>query len=439
MLAQKKYSSLALGFALTLTFCVILIKGSALKWASLSWVVLCSIALTVLLLKRVSGPTKKYQLLTKSAFNVLSPAYLFIAFQLWALLQYALISPDKPASLDQSLIGLGMLFLLAIWWIAVRDSKALTLLFAFFVLSAAMQSFYGLWVYLSGAEQLLWMPKVYYLDRPTGFFVNANHFAAYLVLGIILCLSKMMANSPSAYKRSAIIGTFDRLYDVNSVILGLLIITLIASKSIGAMVALSVVVVLIAFEVAKRSQKRKALMIGMIALCLILFLVVLSLDYSFVKSLTSNLSHTFYRRLELSKAAFIMLENTWLTGIGGGAFYSQFSPYRTLEIGNTYYNYAHNDILQFWIEYGLIGVSLLVLFLATLIRDNIRILSQSRSGIQATFAYASIYSTLAVAIHSLVDFPLHIPGFSVCYLVIISVNSLSLINRSQFNDAANRT
>jgi O-antigen ligase len=151
------------------------------------------------------------------------------------------------------------------------------------------------------------------------------------------------------------------------------------------------------------------------------------------------LSHTFYRRLELSKAAFIMLETTWLTGIGGGAFYSQFSPYRTLEIGNTYYNYAHNDILQFWIEYGLIGVSLLVLFLATLIRDNIRILSQSRSGIQATFAYASIYSTLAVAIHSLVDFPLHIPGFSVCYLVIISVNSLSLINRSQFNDAANRT
>ena len=424
MLDQTKQPALALGFGLALTFSIALIKGGALQWVSLAWVSLSGLTLLIVLCLNQQKPTQK-------TVSALLPVYLFCAFQLWALFQYVFISPDKTASLDQTLIGLGMGFLLAIWSIAVRHPKALDLLYISIVTSAVIQSIYGLWMYLSGTDLLLWMPKVYYLDRPTGFFVNANHFAAYLLLGIILCLSKMMTSERSQPKQNFLIRAFDQLYNPNNAILCLLLLTLFASKSIGAMVALGVVLVLIGLKLIWRSQRRKSFILSIIGLSFLLILLVLSLDYSTLQREAAELSHTFYRRLELSKAALTMLQSSWLTGIGGGAFYSQFSPYRTLDIGNTYYNYAHNDLLQLWIEYGLIGVTILSLFIATVVRDNVQILSKTTSGIRATFAYASIYSTIAVIVHSLVDFPLHIPGFSVCYLVIVSINSLLLISKRQ--------
>jgi O-antigen ligase len=191
------------------------------------------------------------------------------------------------------------------------------------------------------------------------------------------------------------------------------------------------VLLLIGVNALWRSENRKTLLVSAIAVCFVLSLLILSLDYTVIKNELSGLPHTFFRRIDLSIAASAMLENNWLTGIGGGSFYSQFSPYRTLEVGNAYYNYAHNDILQLWIEYGLIGLTILLMFVGAVIRDNIRVLSQTTSGIRATFAYASIYSTIAVGVHSLVDFPLHMPGFSVCYLVIISTNSLLPISPLQ--------
>jgi len=140
-----------------------------------------------------------------------------------------------------------------------------------------------------------------------------------------------------------------------------------------------------------------------------------------------------------------MLQSHWLTGVGGGAFYSQFSAFRDLSIGNNYYHYAHNDLLQLWIEYGLIGTVILCAFLITVLKENWRVLvrpkstskygNRSTTSLQTTFALASLYCTLAVIIHSLVDFPLHLPGFSVAYLTLISANSLISLNNARLRDA----
>ena len=445
MLDQKKQPALALGFGLALTVSITLIKGGALAWVSLSWLSLCALALHILLVRSLRGADAGFSKLGKQTLSALLPIYLFIAFQLWALFQYIVISPDKTASLNQALIGLGMGLLLAIWSIAVRHPKALTLLYNAIVACAVIQSIYGLWIYLTGTDLLLWMPKLYYLDRPTGFFVNANHFAAYLLLGIILCISNIMASRPSTVQQNILTRTFEQLYNPRNAILCLLLITLLASKSSGAIVALIVVFILICLRTIWRSQQAQAkdlrnktlryMLLCAAGLILAVILLALSLDYATVEREAAGFAHTFSRRLEISKAAVSMLQSHWLIGIGGGAFYSQFSAYRTLDVGNAYYNYAHNDALQLWIEYGLIGLTLLLLFVGAVIRDNIRVLSKTTSGIRATFAYASIYSTIAVGVHSLVDFPLHIPGFSVCYLVLISINSLLLISQPQPRNA----
>jgi len=423
MLNEPQHSKLALWFALFLTVGISVIKGGVPVWVSLSWASLCGITLClILLLKKSATDIGTHQSLKRER-RYSNPLFLLILFQAWAVFQYGVNSFDAPASLNKLFIGFGMVCLLVTWKSALKHSNALNKLFSTIILFSFIQALYGLWIFLSGTNALLWMPKLYYLDRPTGFFVNANHFAIYTVLALILCISSIIASKSSKLK-PFLIRLFDYAYNPKSIILLFLSASLIASKSIGAITALVSVLGLIYINVIWHSKQRKKLLLATASVAFLFFFMVLSLDYSVIDKEISGLSHTFSRRYALSEAAFNILKDNWLLGTGGGSFYSQFSPYRTLEVGNSYYNYAHNDLLQFWIEYGLIGVTLLVLFLTSALRDNIHLLRQRHTAMQATFAYTSIYTTVAVMVHSLVDFPLHIPGFSVCYIVVIMVNSL---------------
>lgn len=433
MLEETKQSKIALLLGLVLTTFITIIKAGSLPWVALLWVCLCAISLCVILI--VDSKHPNVQTFKRSVFQ---PAMFFIAFQFWAIIQYFFISQDKSASLNQIFIGLGLTFLLAIWGYASRHPNVHRTLFNTIIFFTLIQSIYGLWVYLGDTNLLLWMPKLYYLDRPTGFFVNANHFAAYLVLTIILILSNRIAQKSPRTNKSTFFKVFDYLYSPSNLILCLLIITLIASRSVGAIVSLGLIVCIISFNLIRLSKQRKLILFGVAVFSCLILLFVLMLDYSLIESEMAGLSHTFSRRYALSQAAFSMLKDTWLLGVGGGSFYSQFSSFRTLEIGNTYYNYAHNDLLQFWIEYGLIGVTLLLCFIITIVRDNMRVMRNPHSEMHLTFAYASIFSTLAIMLHSLVDFPLHIPGYTACYLVIISINSLSFIgSKCSFDDDSN--
>jgi len=431
----EKHPSIALGAALLLTFGIAFIKAGALPWASLTWVSIGGISLAILLfLKCDSDIYSSIKSMVNNSHDA-QPFVFLIVFQLWVWIQYFTFAADQSASLDQALIGLGMFFLLSIWFVAMSHPRALYFLLTSALIFAVFQSIYGFWTFLTDTNLLLWMTKQFYLDRSTGFFVNANHFGAYIVLCIILCASRELTTREQSIDKKSLFSMLDQLYNPYKIILILLLIALISTKSIGAIASLGVVMLLMGIKLYLNSNNKLFLSLICFVILALSLLYTLSLDYSKLEYQFADLSHTIQRRIELSKAAFDMLKNNWLWGIGGGAFYSHFSSFRTLEIGNTYYNFAHNDLLQFWIEYGLIGIMLLVVFIAFSIRNNVAVLSQSQTGIRATFALASIYATIAVGVHSLVDFPLHIPGYSVFYLVLISVNSLYSTNQRLANYA----
>lgn len=442
MQIERKQNTITLLLAIFLTLGITIIKAGALEWVSFTWVSLCSLLLASIVLRGKLLPISKNTLSTQ--FTIFAPAIFFISFQLWGLIQTFLIAEDQTASLNSCINGFGFALLLNVWLYVIRHKKAFDWLYLSIISFVILQTVYGLWIFISNTNLLLWMPKLYYLDRPTGFFVNANHFAAYLVLSIILISSKTLVDlgskRPSAKhnNNSTIFSAVDALYSPKLIALGLLIVALITTKSIGALTAICVVIGAFSINFIRKSPYRFRLSLIIISLIVIFLIGILSLDYSLIEEELLGLTHTFARRYELSKAAFVMLQDNWLTGIGGGSFYSQFSQYRNLEIGNSYYNYAHNDLIQFWIEYGVIGVTILTLFLCCIVRDNLKILQTRSSNMQKTFAYAAIYSIIAVLLHSLVDFPLHIPGFSILFLIIISLNSLYKMNTVLFTDVYNK-
>ena len=346
-------------------------------------------------------------------------------FLAWTLIQLCLpTTNDIDASTDSALLGLsflGMLFLLSI---ALKSEKTLKHLFNGFIILALIHVIYGLYIYLSGENKLLWMDKVFYLDRPTGFFVHPNHFAAYISLSALLLGSCLLNENKGNLKSKKIWLLLDNLFEPKFLILLVFLVTLLMTKSIGAIGAgiISVAGIIVINIIKSQLNKTNLIIIGLIVSCLLL--VVFSVDFNIIQKEASGFSHTFDRRIALSLASWDMLKDHWIFGVGGGSFYSSFSQYRNLDIGNTYYNYAHNDYLQFWIEYGIAGAVSLVAFIYLALRKNYKILKITNNKYQKSFAITSIVGTATLAIHSLVDFPLHIPAYSIFYLSILSVNLL---------------
>jgi O-antigen ligase len=370
------------------------------------------------------------------------PAFLcFISFPLWVCVQILTpISLNTEASIDNALLGAGFCCFLILLCVGVRHPQHLSLVYKTLLIFGLLQATYGLAITISQANQLLWMDKIFYLDRPTGTFVNPNHFAAYLSVILIMLFSHAAchADNNKNTRKSLFWVLYDQVYNPRNLIVGILIFTILVTKSIGILGALSLTLLTACIVISLKHSQTNALMITLFCATALLTLFVLSIDYSILEQEIEALSHTVNRRLALSGASFAMVSEHWLLGVGGGSFYSVFSAFRDLDIGHSYYNYAHNDYLQFWAEYGIIGVSLLIAFLFFTLRENLFVLKRSRNPLKRTFAYTSLYSSLVLAIHSLVDFPLHIPGYSVLYLCIISVNvALSMNGESHMQTKNN--
>lgn len=430
--------------ALVLTFAITPIKAGSLEWVALLWVALCSLTLAIIIIRTKLRhlPTNTF----KASVGRVRALFILCLFQAWSLLQAVALSPDQTASFNSAILGIGFIILSVIWVYSLHYKTALLWLYRSIICFTLIQSVYGLWTLISHTDLLLWMPKQYYLDRPTGFFVNANHFAAYLVITIILILShslamnakKSNAHEYNEKKINFLMRGIDATYNPKLFILGILIATLVMSKSIGAIASLMVVLALMSMNFLRQSSHKTKFLLVAALFAGIILLSLLSINYALIEDEVAGLRHTVLRRYELSAAALSMLQDHWLIGVGGGSFYAQFSPYRSLQVGNAFYNHAHNDLIQFWIEYGIIGITLLTLFLIVTVRDNMSVLNSTESAMKKTFAYAALYSVAAVLVHSLVDFPLHIPGFSVLFLTIISINSLHAISASLFTYVDNQ-
>lgn len=392
-----------------------LLKGGVLQWASLSWTCL---ALGLVALHIIRTPSN----LITSKF-IKSPAIVsLILFQLWALVQIITpISQNLNASVNVLILGLGILCCLFTLNIALQHKNNIWLILIGLITLGLVQSLYGIGILLSGMNKILWMDKTYYLDRPTGTFVNPNHFAAYLTLSLILVVAYVTCKIQHSNTKISKWSWYEHLFSVYTIIIFILLLTVLMTKSIGVLGSISIIVLIASYLLIRTSQIKVVLTwVGLGAAIFCFFL--LSIDYAIIERELSGLSHTFERRLALSNAAWGMVSEHWLLGIGGGAFYSVFSKFRNLDIGNTYYNYAHNDYLQLWAEYGLIGITLLAFFVFFALKDNLYILKNSKNTIHRTFGYASLYTTTGLAIHSLVDFSLHIFAYAVTYCCIISVN-----------------
>ena len=275
-------------------------------------------------------------------------------------------------------------------------------------------AFIGLLQVAQGPTSPLRFFAVTNASEAVGFFANRNHFSALLYVLLLFCA----AWSAHAAQRFAGAGP-GRHYD--------------AEFLLPLLLSLTVVAILVAMQVFAKSRAGLGLTIAALLGCGLLSLMLRRTEGAVSSRLVFGAGvvgvllacqFALYGVLErfesdpLADARIVFARNTIEAaranlplGSGLGSFvdvYGVFERPRDALL-DTYANRAHNDFLEVWLEAGLPGVVLFLVFAIWFLFASIAAWRRPRQGrlpIDVTLPRAASLVVLLLLLHSLVDYPL---------------------------------
>ncbi|GLK88095.1 O-antigen ligase family protein [Pseudomonas turukhanskensis] len=365
---------------------------------------------------------------------------LLLLSQLWVLLQWLLgITVDTAATFQYLMLGVAYSLLFVLVVDLFRTRKRLSLLLAVLVVSGTFQAFFGAVMTLSGVEGLLVGSKTTYLGDATGTFINRNHLAGYLELTLAAGVGLLLALRDERPFRwinalEMLLGPKGRL----RLALVLMTIALVMSHSRMGNTAFFTSLLLVG-GLFLLSDKTHRLRNGLILASLVLIDLLIVSQYFGLDKLADRIANTQLSAVvvdgqtvqaanELRGTVYLealpLAREQLLTGHGAGTFEVLFGKVASADIG-LHFDHAHNDYLQFVIEYGLLGSLPLVLFVLLGLYHAQRAMWQGESTYRAGVGFGASVGIVALLIHSMADFNLQIPANAATYVVMCAIGVLA--------------
>lgn len=373
--------------------------------------------------------------------------FVLLAVQLWVAMQWMFGITADPAATAVSLVlgvSYSLLFLLIISLFSTRTR--LIVLLGVLVVSGTVQGFYGTFMALSGFEWRLFGETISSNSTANGTFVNRNHFAGYIELTLACGIGLMMAlrsTEPWSWASTieVIMGPKARL----RLALVILVIALVMTRSRGgnvafftAMLAMSAV-----FIVRNRKNRRRNILI---LLSLILIDTLVISQYFGLEKLKDRIVNTrLVDRVKTVEVNHIPVEivqkaneirgqvmidamplamKNPIVGQGAGSFETTYSQYADVSV-RLHFDHAHNDYLQFFIEYGAIGAVLLAIFIGWVLYYALAALWQTRSLFRNGLGLGISIGLVSIMIHSFTDFNLQIPANAATFITLCAIAVLT--------------
>ncbi|MBF7074881.1 O-antigen ligase family protein [Glaciecola sp. MH2013] len=338
------------------------------------------------------------------------------------LLEFSLsLDPGQSAISLQKLLSFFCLFLSAL--LLLNSEQRIKALLMTMLAAGTFQATYGSLEVLLKLEHS-WIFNIETEQIATGSFVYKNHYANFLMLclaaGIgllVTSLQKDQMRSPRDLLRS-VASTLLSSKALFRVCLAIMVIGLVMSRSrmgnTAFFVAMTVTGVLALFLIKKRSRGLTLLIISMFIVDLLIVSAYFGLDK--VKSRLGETSLAQESRDEVIVDALPMIKDFPISGSGAGSFYSVFPGYQNADV-LPFYDHTHNDYLQFAIEYGLLGFSILLLICLYAAYKSLHAMRNRKNSIFKGSAFACVMVFIGMAMHTSVDFPLQAYA-NACYFVL---------------------
>lgn len=357
-----------------------------------------------------------------------------LAFALYAIARYLTADLEYVARFEmiQTLLY-AFLFFAVVNNLASKESSlaiALTLVFL-----AAGISCYAIWQFMAHSNHV-WNLLSPYGGRASGTYISPNNFACFLEMTLPLAVAFLLAG---------------RVRPLTRVFLGYAALAMAGGLAVtfsrgGWLAAAAGLLVLLVVLICHPGHRLTALLllIVLIASGAVFVTNYLSKTLSYVSRVEAigNDSVDLGYRLEMWHAAEAMwLDHFWF-GVGPAHYDYRFNQYRPGKV-QARPGHAHNDYLNLLADWGAIGgvivLSGMLIFGASLVRTWKAVCRDNfgrRMSNRFAFFLGGSAALLALAIHSIGDFNLHIPAnaiLGVCLLALLTAQLRMVAGRYQLD------
>jgi len=395
------------------------------SWPALT---LLAIYLLYILLQIIPLPNKLIGVLSPTALNYWDSLRLLELEQANFTLS---LSPSTTIGFLLKSLGYAILFVLTL--LLVRSHARIKLLLTILVISGALQAVFGSLMVLSGLEYGFFIKKTAYLGMATGTFINRNHLAGYLEMCLAAGIGLMVMNpgerSNNWHQRLLKLTRLilSRKIQVR-IALAIMVIGLVMTRSRMGNTAFfaSLIITGTLWVVLSGQRPSKPVVLLLISLFIIdLYIVGTWFGVDKVVQRLENTSASHETRDEVVRDSLVYWESFRLTGSGGGTFAEIYPIFKQADVKG-YYDHAHNDYIEFAVETGIIGITLLGLFVLATLFSSLLAIRRRHDPVMRGLGFSATMGISAILIHSSVDFNLQIPANAALFVILSALGWIAL-------------
>lgn len=350
----------------------------------------------------------------------------------WAQTRELLEMPDLAGALslvpERSIqVATHFLTYLAFGWLAFwqcRRTRNRELLLRLFIAAQLVLAAYGLIIYLTGTNMILWFD-----DIPSGgvvraTFVNRNNYATYVGLGTLAALALILRYlrqlaSSEADKRARLREFIEKLTTkgwplVIAAVMCFLALLLTESRMGLVAFLAGLTVLLLGWSLRLPAGQTRAVGLGLVSLPLVLLALNLFLSGDQTAARFAHLFENGSQRLEVYALMQEAIDERPMLGYGLGSFESAFRLVRDESIA-LLYRRGHNDYLELVMEIGWPATIALVSAFALLLVTAVAMAARRQ---EYELPLLFVAATVQVGLHSLVDFSMQMPAVVFAYLFL---------------------
>lgn len=243
-----------------------------------------------------------------------------------------------------------------------------------------------------------------------GVYANKNHMAVILAVTILLAGFVVVPRFFVPQRRLSI----------NLGYIAFVLVCIVSTNSRAGLALGGISALIVLYDQTRKIDWRYKIA-GLAVLALLAGLILSTAAFELVSGRFEDVDSDL--RWRIATWSWPLAERYWALGSGAGSFATLFAANEQLAwVKPTFVNHAHNEYLQLVIEFGMTGVAVFAVFLASLARPLMLWWRQPRTARDhalMTFGFATV---LLFALHSAVDYPLRRPaGWVFLALALVAV------------------
>jgi len=318
----------------------------------------------------------------------------------------------------------------------LNSQKRIELTIFLILVTGCFEALYGLAQTYSGSNRIWWFKSITDPMAATGTYINRNHFAGLMEMGLLLAAAYAAALAGRKKKRKIISDhkaslrvrlsrylSGEQRFNKRTLILfsgAVMGIGLVFSASrAGLISAAGALLCMSLLFMFRRNHRRKGFIILFLFLITALYALQIGVEYPVERFRYFDIG--IKARARLTQKTMDMFEDYKLTGIGVGNFRYAYPKYQAAQDKNVFIRHAHNDWAQFLAEAGITGFCLLLAGMFYYVYRTIKLWRKRTDPFAICLGVAPLAAMTAMAIHSYSDFNLHIPANCLVLTAIMAI------------------